>query len=224
MRTPCGVVFDLDGTLVDSMPLVLRAFRHAVEPWRPDLTVDELLGSLGGPSQACLRQLLGSDDHLEPSLVRLEAFVAEHGADLKPFPSAARILRDLRRRGVAVGVWTGRDRASSELILHREGLYPLVDTVVCGDDFPSHKPNPEGLLAILARWQLAAGAVLLLGDSDLDVLGGSACGVSTLLICHDRTPGEQIASRCHRSFITPEEAYRFALDWIDSAGEGVRPA
>src|SRR4051812_2657142 len=184
-RQTKSVVFDLDGTLVDSLPLVLRAFSHALAPFAPQPTM-QIFAQLGGPPRRIFPALLGGDRHLPEAMTRLEAFNRDHHHLIEPFVGVGVVLEKLRLRDVSLAIWTGRDRQSTEWLLQRHGLGDFFETVICGDDLPSHKPDPAGLNAILAELGARADDSLLVGDADVDVLGGAACGVDTLLIAHAR--------------------------------------
>ncbi len=201
-----AVVFDLDGTLLDSLPLVLAAITHAVAPHglRP---TREIFAHLGGPPERFLLDLVGDPRAVPEALRRMGEFHREHEAMIVPYAGAAEILADLRARGVAAAVWTGRDRASAERLLRSRGLADLVGTVVCGDDFPTHKPDPEGLRHILAAQAVDPAAALLVGDADVDVRGGRAGGVDTVLIRHDRAVAAEVEAWAWRSVADPAEAY-----------------
>lgn len=211
---PCAVAFDLDGTLVDSMPLVIRTFTHAVEEFRARPTVAEVREHLGGPLDVCLRNLLGGDEHLVAARARLLAYENGREAEILPFAGARELLDALRRRGVALGVWTGRDRWSAERLLAAHGLAGYFSTVVCGDDLPSHKPDPAGLRGLLSGWKIAPAQALLLGDADVDVLGGHAAGVPTVLIRHEREISRRIRSLAARVVEFPGAAYAHVRDLL----------
>jgi HAD superfamily hydrolase (TIGR01509 family) len=203
---PRAVVFDLDGTLLDSLPLVLAAIAHAVEPHGRAPTMD-IFAHLGGPPQRFLPALLGDLAHLPGALARLEAFHRRNTHLIRPFAGAARLLEALRAQAVRTALWTGRDRVSADRLLREHALGGFLDTVVCGDDLPTHKPDPAGLREIMRRLGVAPAETLFVGDADVDVLGGVACGVDTILIRHNRTVEAHIAAQTWQAVPTPAEAF-----------------
>lgn len=206
-----AVVFDLDGTLLDSLPLVLAAITHAVAPHgvRPTRAI---FGHLGGPPERFLLDLVGDPGAVPAALRRMGEFHREHEAMIVPYAGAVDLLAELRAGGLATAVWTGRDRTSAERLLRSRGLADLVGLLVCGDDFPTHKPDPEGLRHILARQAVPPAAALLVGDADVDVHGGCACGVDTVLIRHDREIAAEVAARAWRTVPDPAGAYALVRD------------
>ena len=214
---PRAVVFDLDGTLLDSLPLVLAAIGHALEPFGFVPTM-EIFARLGGPPAKFLPELLPDPRHTPEAIARMEAFHRKNTRMIRPFAGAVDLLRLLRDSGVRTAVWTGRDRASTERLLDEHALGPDLAAVVCGDDFPTHKPDPEGLREILRRLKLASADALFVGDADVDVLGGAACGVETILIRHTRSIAPEIAARAWRAVQAPAEAYELVRGRVRSGG------
>ncbi len=205
-----AVVFDLDGTLVDSLPLVLRAFSHALEPFGPRPTMD-LFAQLGGPPKRIFANLLGGERHVPAALERLDDFNRDHHHLIRPFDGVHPFLNELRGRGRTLGIWTGRDRETTQHLLEVHQLGGYFSAVVCGDDFATHKPDPEGLREVLRLVGRAPAEVLFVGDADVDVLGGVACGVDTVLIRHSREVTPTVQAQAWRTVGSPFEAYELLL-------------
>jgi HAD superfamily hydrolase (TIGR01509 family) len=211
---PRLVVFDLDGTLVDSLPLVLAAITHALEPFGRKPTMD-IFAKLGGPPAKFMPALLADAGDVPAALARMEKFHHENTALIRPFAEAPELLADLAARGVRCAVWTGRDRNSTERLLAEHRLRDHFSAVMCGDDLPSHKPDPAGLRAILRNLEVAAAETLFVGDADVDVEGGAACGVDTILIRHARSVEPQTLALAWQTVISPAEAYRLVRRRVD---------
>jgi HAD superfamily hydrolase (TIGR01509 family) len=202
-----AVVFDLDGTLVDSMPLVLRAFAHALLPYCGALTEKEIMVRLGGPPDRTLRSFIGDEAKLPEAMARLVDYDARHRDLIRPFDGMHGLLDHLRASRHALGLWTGRERESTLWILEQHGMGPKLDGCVCGDDLPTHKPHPGGLEEALRQLRATREETIFVGDADVDVLAGSAHGVRTLLISHDRLVDEEIQGKAWRTVTTPTQAY-----------------
>jgi HAD superfamily hydrolase (TIGR01509 family) len=210
---PRAVVFDLDGTLLDSLPLVLRAIAHALEPFGSPPTMD-IFANLGGPPARFLGPLLNDLENLPEALIRLDTFHRENAHLIQPYEGVSTVLDTLRALEVQIALWTGRDRASADWLLKTHRLGGFFATVVCGDDLPSHKPDPAGLREILRRLQVKPEETLLVGDADVDVLGGMGCGVDTLLIRHNRDIELHIAAKSWRTVASPNEAFSLVLSCV----------
>lgn len=212
-----AAVFDLDGTLVDSMPLVLRAIAHAIEPFaaRPEA---EIFSHLGGPPERFLRTLVTHERHVPAAITRLAAYDRDNVHLVTPFAGVQRFLGQLRAGGVQTAIWTGRDRGSTEPMLAKHGLAEVISFVVCGDDFPTHKPDPAGLRAILSQLGVAAAETIFVGDADVDVLGGVACGVDTVLIRHGRPVADDVVAKAWRAVESPAEAFELVRARLNRGG------
>lgn len=213
-----AVVFDLDGTLLDSMPLVLRAYAHALEPFHPPLSEEALLARLGGPPEKIFQQLLDNRSHVTDALQRLEKFGVENWQRIEPFAGMAELLRSLKNAGAALAVWTGRERESADWLLRRHGISEYLQTFVCGDDLPTHKPDPTGLVTVLQRLRVSGEEALFVGDAEVDLMAGAAVGVRTLLITHGLGLTAALADKAWQIVRTPAEAY----DALRSLADGTR--
>jgi HAD superfamily hydrolase (TIGR01509 family) len=202
-----AVVFDLDGTLLDSLGFVLRALEHALEPYGVRPTA-EIFTRLGGPPQRFLPELIPDPQGADEVLARLAAYHHTHGHLLQPYLGAAELLHALHAADVRLGIWTGRDRSSAITLLRRLGLESLFGIVVCGDDLATHKPDPAGLRLILDRLAVTPESALYVGDADVDAEGGFAAGVDTLLIRHgSRTIPATVQTCCWHSVASASDAY-----------------
>lgn len=202
-----AVVFDLDGTLVDSMPLVLKAFAHAVEPFCGPVTEAELIARLGGPPERTFATWLQREADIRAAMTRLRTYSRTHWELIRPFAGWNALLQTLRERERSVALWTGRERESTQWLLSEHAMAEYLQACVCGDDLPSHKPDPAGLQHIVDQLNLAKAETLFVGDADVDVLAGDACGVRTLLIRHGRTVEARVERKAWRVVDTPAEAY-----------------
>ncbi|MSU49846.1 MAG: HAD family hydrolase [Opitutus sp.] len=210
---PKAVVFDLDGTLVDSLPLVLAAITYAIEPYGGRPTMD-IFAKLGGPPERFMATLVDDPKNVPVAVARMEIFHRENFHLIRPYAGATPMLERLRQCGVRIAIWTGRDRASTVTLLRDHQLDGFFATVVCGDDLPSHKPDPAGLREIMRRLELKPEEMLFVGDADVDVLGGDACGVNTLLIRHTRTIEPGISARAWRTVASAPDAYEIVLNCL----------
>jgi HAD superfamily hydrolase (TIGR01509 family) len=224
-QPPRAVAFDFDGTLLDSLTLVLAAITHAIEPFGQRPTM-EIFAHLGGPPERFLADLVDDAKNVPIAVRRMETYHRENAHLLRPYDGVTTLLEQLRERGIAIAMWTGRDRASTDWLLGEHGLNGFFSAIVCGDDLPTHKPDPDGLREIMRQLGCAPREMLFVGDADVDVLGGAGCGVDTLLIRHARQIAPQIASQAWHSVATPAEAFdvvRGLFGRIPKSETGRRP-
>jgi HAD superfamily hydrolase (TIGR01549 family) len=158
-----GIVFDLDGTLVDS-PLCFDSIRSELEIPEGHFIL-EYLDQLPPEAQIEKRR-------------RLEEIEAEAARQAKPISGVLELLRELRGRGVPVGIFTRNCRVATELVIAMHGFE--IDMVVTRDEAPA-KPDPTGLRLFLTEWKLAGHEILFVGDFHFDIDCGKRAGVKTAL-------------------------------------------
>lgn len=181
-----GVIFDMDGTLADSMEHYYRMACEVAElAGAPPVPRAHVWGLMGRGDPDLLRKLL-PDDHpdLEATVSRivrerLGAWMAA-AADLEPLPGCVELLRRLHARGHRLGIATSSGRRLP--YLDRWGVRHVFDAIVGREDVAQRKPHPEGVLRCLARLGLDPGDTAYVGDSPIDVEAGRAAGVHTVAV------------------------------------------
>lgn len=154
---PHTVIFDLDGTVVDSVELIVCSFDHAARTvLGEELSRERLIEHVGRP----LREQMALLDELhadELVTVYREYNHREHDRMLRLYPGMVELLLRLRARGVRLGLVTSKSRASAEMAFRLTGIDRLFDTTVCAGETERHKPHPEPLFRCLEL--LGGGAV-----------------------------------------------------------------
>jgi phosphoglycolate phosphatase len=178
------VVFDLDGTLIDSArdlaTAVNRALRR-VAPHAPALS-DELVRTfIGSGARVLIARSLAQTGLSVPADEVLPVFLEEYGACLldttRLYPGVADALDRLRDRRLAV--LTNKPGGMSRTILAGLGVADRFFRIAGGGDVPGKKPDPAGLLGLAAEAGIDPGATLMVGDSAIDVRTGRAAGTAT---------------------------------------------
>ncbi len=174
------VIFDLDGTVVDTMPATFSAFQDALEPAlgrRP--TREEILGRMGPADQHIIADWVG-EEHAEDAVDRLYAAYERRFAGLGPFPGMRELIADLRTAGRRTALFTGRGRRSTDAILDGMGIRELFEDTVTGDEVAASKPSPDGLVKVLAQAGLTPADAVYVGDSPLDAQAAEGAGVEVV--------------------------------------------
>jgi phosphoglycolate phosphatase len=169
-------VFDLDGTLVDSVDDLHASVNHALGAvGLPPRTRDEVRGFVGEGARLLLARAVDPHAELvEPALAAWRAHYREHCLDrTRPFPGIEALLAGAR---CPLAVLTNKPGEMSRRILAGLGLLPRFAAVVGGDEAP-RKPDPAGLLGIVARLGAAPGDAVMIGDSRHDAATALAAGV-----------------------------------------------
>jgi HAD superfamily hydrolase (TIGR01509 family) len=178
---PTGVIFDCDGTLVDSEPLAGRAWKATVSPFGYRVTDEDLAACMGIPyarTHAYLSQRapLPEAAAFWP-LLRDELF-SLIDTELAPFPDAVETAAELRERGVRLAVASSSPRERLDRTLARAGLqFPVT---VAGDEVEHGKPAPDMFLAAAAALDVAPERCVVVEDSAPGVAAGLAARMPTL--------------------------------------------
>ncbi|MFG1838766.1 HAD family hydrolase [Micromonospora sp. NPDC049175] len=172
------VLFDLDGTLVDSEQVAVEAFRAAfsecVGPGRAP--TDELLAMAGLPFERIV-ETLGLPPTMAPSF-RRHSVSRVH--TVRPFPGVTAMLAALSRQGVGLGIITGKDRGRAEQVIALTGLGAFCSELVTPSDPPAPKPAPDGVHHLIGRLRGTTRDTVLVGDSMNDIRAGQNAGVYTV--------------------------------------------
>jgi pyrophosphatase PpaX len=179
-----AVLFDLDGTLLDSMELIRRSYWHAL---RVQLCVEpshaEWLEGIGRPLRWQFARVARDAAEVEALLATYRAYnLAHHDASVRAFPGAVEAVRALAARGLRLGVVTSKLRHGAQRGLVRGGFDGLFDVVVSADDVREAKPHPEPVERALASLGIRAERAFMVGDSPHDLAAGKAAGTRTAAV------------------------------------------
>jgi pyrophosphatase PpaX len=173
---PIAILFDLDGTLVDTVPFILEAVRHAFEGYGRCPTDAEWIAGIGTPLRAQLAGFALPED-VEALFARYRAFwLANHDDRTRAFPGALEVVRSLAEAGHPVGIVTAKIEQGALRTLGHTGFLPWVTAIVGADSCANAKPHPEPVLLAVSRLGRPPGEALLLGDSPHDLAAGRAAG------------------------------------------------
>jgi pyrophosphatase PpaX len=175
-----AVLFDLDGTLIDSRSLYMEAYREAVEPFiRKDLSPEDIMALRPTSEIAFLRAVVGEADFdacLEGFYAVYERLHQDRFAGV--FPGVLRLLDRIREADIALGMVTGKSRRSWEITRAVVGRLEPFDTLVFDDDVRAPKPDPHGLEIALERLALQPERALYVGDTLSDMQAARAAGLT----------------------------------------------
>ena len=201
------VLFDLDGTLVDSGAIILASFRHATQTvLGRELSDAEMLAGVGTPLQEQMRVF--GPDLVDELVSAYRAHNAPLHAELQPCPGVLDVVAQLHEQGRRLGVVTAKSRKSTALAFERlPALNELFDVVVTADDTARHKPSPDPLLEALDRLDADADEAVYVGDAPFDVQAARAAGVAAIAVTWGRMHDRDRLERARPDAVvdTPEE-------------------
>ena len=184
------VLFDLDGTVVDSGGIILASMRHATrEVLGRDFGDAELMQAVGGPGLEAQMEVFAPE--------RVDELVRVYRAHNEPLHDELEacagmedVLVRLRDEGHRLGVVTAKRRSTVELAFARVPIAHLFEAVVGGDETQKHKPDPEPLLLAAERMNARPDETAYVGDSPFDIRAAKAAGMHAIAVTwgriHDR--------------------------------------
>lgn len=175
---PFAVLFDLDGTLIDSIGLLLKCVRHIFEGRTPAPTDEEWIATLGTPIRKQLAAYVDSDDEIEAIVSKYRTFQREHHDALTlAYPGVKETLLELERRGHPMGVVTSKSNEMMDRGLAWLGALEMMQTRIGMNSCEIHKPDPFPVRLALKELGYEPREALFVGDSPYDILSGNAAGV-----------------------------------------------
>lgn len=184
------VIFDLDGTLVDSAPDLLATLNVLfTRRGHREIQLDEVKTVIGHGAKAMIRdagQLTGfamTEDVVEELFLEYLDYYMDHVSDhTRPFPGAVEVLDACHEAGIPMGVCTNKLEGLSNKLLRDLRLAPYFQTVIGSDTLATMKPDPAGVYKILENAGKTPSDTLFIGDSDTDLKTARNAGVTCVLV------------------------------------------
>jgi phosphoglycolate phosphatase len=183
---PRGVVFDLDGTLIDSRADIAQACNHVLK-WagREPLPVETVSGYVGDGARSLLARTFAIPEdapEIDALFAEWQRFYLAHPVDhTQTMPGAVRALRELHTRGIALSIVTNKARAVALAIIEALGIAPQLRALYAGGDGPL-KPSPEPIRAMAKAMQLATSELWVVGDGTQDIEAARAAGACAIAV------------------------------------------
>ena len=178
------LLFDLDGTLIDSIRLILDSYHHTIRTHGlAPRTDDQWLAGIGTPLRVVFAELAEHPEQMERMIATYRDYnLAHHDTQVIPYVGAPELIRRVKHLGYQTGLVTSKNRQGAIRGLKLAGIADHFDVLVCADDVEHPKPHPEPVLKALAQLDAQREETLFIGDSVHDMRCGREAGVLTAAV------------------------------------------
>lgn len=177
------VLFDLDGTIIDTNELIIHSILHVWNSrFQEPLPKDTIIRHMGRTIREQFQAFTGEDD-VDEYIAAYRSFNAQmHDDYVKPFPYVREVMHALKASGVKIGAVTTKMRATTQRSLAYCGLDKYFDCLVTVDDVQHPKPHPEPVLKALEQLRADRARALMVGDSPFDIQAAHEAGVRSVAV------------------------------------------
>ncbi|GFZ94402.1 pyrophosphatase PpaX [Paenibacillus marchantiophytorum] len=178
------VLFDLDGTIVDTNELIVQSFLHSLEGETPEpLSRELIIPNMGRPLVEQMEFFTGQTEktQVDALIKKYRTFnLSKHDELVKEFPNVHTVMEKLHANGIKIGIVTSKIRQTTLMGLKLCGLDTFISTIVTVEDVKEAKPHPEGILAALKELGSSPGQAIMVGDSHYDIEAAQNAGVTAV--------------------------------------------
>jgi len=182
------VIFDLDGTLVDSAAAIAAAVNRTLEDWKlPRVDDARIVDWIGEGSRQLITYAFrdaGSEADIDAVMPGFLVHYAETALDGDAYNGVVDTLRALHDQGVTLAVCTNKNEEFVRPLLEARGMLPFVDGIAGGNTLPQRKPSGAPLLHLARQAGVAVADVLMVGDSESDALAAHDAGAALVMVSY----------------------------------------
>ena len=177
------VLFDFDGTIMDTNNVILQSWQHTFHTVEgKERPVEEILSTFGEPLYVTMEKMLPQIP-VEEGAAIYRGYHYDHFTELiSIFPGILELMEELKRRGIKIGLVTSRLRHTTEIGLNKYDMVKYFDAIITCDDTEKFKPDPEPALLALERLNSKPDETLMVGDSLYDILCARGAGIKSALV------------------------------------------
>jgi pyrophosphatase PpaX len=173
-----NVLFDLDGTIVDTNELIIESFLHVLnDKLAMQITRDQLIPLMGGPLVDQFQYFTGRSNVDQQVADYRKYNLMRHDEMVSVFPYVNEVVQAFAKHGVKMGVVTTKMRDTTKRVLQMFDLLPYMQTIITLDDVVHAKPHPEPVQRALAALQAEPTETVMVGDSSFDIISAQQAGV-----------------------------------------------
>lgn len=205
------VLFDLDGTIMDTNELIIGTFLHVLKDIvPPPFTREQIIPTMGITLEQQLRGFSKREDVTDLVKAYRDYNLQRHDEMVKPFPHVVDVIEQLNDAGIQLGVVTTKIRLTTERALNMYDLLDKMSVIVTVDDVEHPKPHPEPVLRAVKLLDADPSTTLMVGDSPADIVSANAAGVASCAVAWS-LKGEQVLQQYNPRHIIHDMRDLFAI-------------
>ncbi len=176
------ILFDLDGTLIDSVDLIVDSYQHTYRAHGlPMSSREQILAGMGVPLRTIFGELTSDPAEMDRWIATYREYnLTHHDQQVRAYPGAVEMVRAVRAAGFRTGLVTSKNNSGARRGLALVGLEGVLEVIVGSDDVTRPKPDPEPVRLALTQLQMPTTGCLFVGDSHHDIYSGRGAGVGTV--------------------------------------------
>ena len=214
-----AAVFDLDGTLTDTLPLTIHSLKTVTRQLTgKELSDSDILKEFGPVDTKIIRKLVGNDLSDICEDIYIKHFTDNFHNYVQPLEGIKELLDFIKASSIKLGLYTGRGLRATLIILEKLNLTEYFDEILSGDSVSKPKPDPEGIIKILGKLGVEPNQGVYTGDFDVDILASKAAGTVSVLALWSSTASSDFKKLDPDKFFT--SPFQF-IDWIKTNKAGI---
>ena len=171
-----GLVFDLDGTLIDSLTITIDAFNQGIQHFgQPKRSHQEILAYFGPGESEIFSKIVGPENS-QTAYEVARTYMKAHVGKIPLHHGIKELLEEVKKLGFPCSIFTGRGKETTEMILNYHDIRNEFVAVITSDHVNLPKPSPEGLYQCLEKMKMSPEDVLFIGDSPVDMQAAKTSG------------------------------------------------
>ena len=186
-----GIIFDVDGTLTFTNPLIFNSFNHITKKYLGKSFSDEEIISLFGPTEDVILKEICKDEYINARKDYYKYYRDNHDI-AQLYDGIKDLVVDINQAGILLSIFTGKGRTSALITLDEMGITVYFDMIISGDDVKNHKPDPEGINVFIQKHSFIPEEVLMIGDAPSDIIAANDAGVEIASVVWDSYAEEEV--------------------------------
>jgi pyrophosphatase PpaX len=209
------ILFDLDGTIIDTNELIITSFLHVLKGKTPQpLTREMIIPHMGGTMENQFQTFTGLADVTALVGDYRSYSMLHHDRMVKPFPNVPEVVKILHEQGIKLGVVTTKIRPNTIRVLEMFDLISYMGSIITVDDVEHPKPHAEPVLKAIQELNADPAYTLMVGDSSFDILAAQAAGVQSAGVAWSLKGEETLRS------YNPDFLLKDMTDLLDLVAQG----